>query len=92
MCAKFALPHASKPAATCIHARSSAMLPREPPFSKSKASLRRRSPPVQRFMSQPRPLWPTSATPPDTEPLTLITFYLLDGDQDLITMLDPNRI
>jgi quercetin dioxygenase-like cupin family protein len=24
----------------------------------------------------------------DSEPLTFITFYLLDGDQDLITMLD----
>jgi hypothetical protein len=24
----------------------------------------------------------------DTKPLTFITFYLLDGHQDLITMLD----
>jgi quercetin dioxygenase-like cupin family protein len=25
----------------------------------------------------------------DSDPMTFIAFYLLDGDQDLITMLDP---
>jgi quercetin dioxygenase-like cupin family protein len=27
----------------------------------------------------------------DSEPLTFITFYLLNGDQDLITMLEPDE-